>query len=349
MAGCLGPAAREIPPPGEVDVGGPPGVVRIGRLAPAFELRSPDGTPVRLAEYRGKTVLLNFWASWCVPCREEMPELEAVYRSQQARDLVVIGINSGEPASVALAFARDLGITFPIALDQDGLLTVSYQVLGLPVTYLVDRDGVLRDRFGGSMTRSEMETRLDRTRAGAGRPMPTPVSIAAGALPTAGEVAVDVGGRRITRGEVDRRLDLQLALERARTGEILDLGLAEGRLELERRRAHVLEEIIDEELLTRAARAAGMSDPTPSEVEAEVARMAAAAGGQAEFSRGLEPHGVTLNDLREVFPLGMLADRFIDQRLLTADAVGSPGEITRRWLASQRTMFGLAQRPEGGR
>lgn len=341
LGGCVGPAAQG-PLPADAQRTGAPQGTRVGQLAPAFDLPRPDGANLRLTDLRGKTVLINFWASWCVPCRQEMPQLEAVHRSQGSRDVVVLGINSGEPPSVASAFARDLGITFTIVLDQDGIVTVAYEALGLPVSYFVDRDGVLRDRYHGEMTRSEMEARLDKTHAAAGRPVPTPVAVTTLEGRQPADVAATVGLRRITRGEVDRRLDLQLAFDRFRTGQVLDIASPAGRTELDQRWTQVLEKLVDEELLTRGAMAAGLSEPLPSEINSEVARLATLVGTEAELVRELQAHGLSIDYVRDAISRGVLAERFIDQRLLTAQAVGGPGEIVRRWLADERERLGLS-------
>jgi len=97
---------------------------------------------MRLADLRGKVVLLNFWATWCVPCRTEMPALEALYQRHKDAGLVVLAINMDRLSSAGLeAFVKEVAVTFPIVLDPAWSTAKLYQVRGLPTTYLIDRAG----------------------------------------------------------------------------------------------------------------------------------------------------------------------------------------------------------------
>jgi peroxiredoxin len=116
----------------------------LGRSAPGFTLPDLAGTQVRLADYQGKkAVLINFWATWCAPCREEMPALETLARELGPRGLTVVGVNFKESRRAVEAFRKALGLGFPMLLDGDGRVSVAYQVFALPVTVLVDRRGML--------------------------------------------------------------------------------------------------------------------------------------------------------------------------------------------------------------
>lgn len=107
-----------------------------------FEFSLPDlkGNPVNLKDFRGKVVFVNFWASWCVPCREEMPSMERLYQKYKGTGLVMLTVNYRESRKEAQAFMEELKLTFPALLD-DGTVSTLYGVFALPATYLVDRQG----------------------------------------------------------------------------------------------------------------------------------------------------------------------------------------------------------------
>jgi peroxiredoxin len=111
--------------------------------APDLELPDLTGQPVRLGDLRGRVVLLNFWATWCAPCREEMPALETLAGELGPRGLAVVGVNFKEPKPEVQAFMRDHRLGFPTLLDADGRVAQRYQVFGLPATFVVDRRGML--------------------------------------------------------------------------------------------------------------------------------------------------------------------------------------------------------------
>jgi peroxiredoxin len=134
------------------------------RAAPDFVLRTVDGGQVRLSELRGKVILLNFWATWCPPCKAEMPDLDALYRQYgAARNFVVIGVDVEEEAAAVAAFARENNVAFPLVLDADGAVTNGlYRVRGLPTSMIVDRAGDIRDSWMGQISRAAMTLRLQR-------------------------------------------------------------------------------------------------------------------------------------------------------------------------------------------
>jgi peroxiredoxin len=137
---------------------GPSGVV--GQSAPVFSLHDDNGATVSLAQYRGKIVVMNLWASWCPPCRAEMPDLQSVAREFAPRGVVVIGVNEGESPRRASAFADSLNITFPIWIDDAQQYGRVYAALGLPTTILVGRDGNVLKGFDGPLTRAQMRETL---------------------------------------------------------------------------------------------------------------------------------------------------------------------------------------------
>jgi peroxiredoxin len=112
-----------------------------GAIPPDFTARAMDDRELSLADLRGKVVIVNFWASWCLECRPEMPVLERLHRDFGARGLAVIGINAREAPATARRYAGDLGLSFPLVLDLDGKINVLYGVIGLPTTFLIGRDG----------------------------------------------------------------------------------------------------------------------------------------------------------------------------------------------------------------
>ncbi|WP_322508818.1 TlpA disulfide reductase family protein, partial [Anaerolinea sp.] len=122
-----------------------------GFLAPDFELRSIDGGTIRLSDLQGKVVILNFWASWCPPCREEMPALQRVYQVHQSQGVEVIAVNatSQDTLSDVLNFVQDNGLTFSVLLDEQGDVQSTYRISGLPTTFFIDREGKIRELIIG--------------------------------------------------------------------------------------------------------------------------------------------------------------------------------------------------------
>jgi cytochrome c biogenesis protein CcmG, thiol:disulfide interchange protein DsbE len=128
---------------------------KVGAPAPAFSLSRLDGNgKLSLASLRGKTVVLNFWASWCGPCKREAPALEQLWRQYKGRNVVVLGVDSGDAKSDARRFLDAHGITYPIVSDPDELVAANrYAVPGLPVTYVIDRQGrIVGDRVLGPVS-----------------------------------------------------------------------------------------------------------------------------------------------------------------------------------------------------
>lgn len=137
--------------------------VRVGSPAPDFALFDLDGETVSLGDLRGKVVLINFWTTWCPPCREEMPALQAAFERLGGEGFVVLGLNWTQVDDVddVRAFVETLGLTFPILLDSDGSVSEDlYQVLGLPTSVLVGRDGVVREIRIGVLDMEQLEPTL---------------------------------------------------------------------------------------------------------------------------------------------------------------------------------------------
>lgn len=135
---------------------------RIGFAAPAIRMNTLDGNMLDLEQQRGNVVVLNFWATWCGPCRAEMPALQDVFAARQRDGVVVIGVNQLEDGSVVSAFASELHIQFPVGLDRDGVINGRYQVHGLPSTFFIDRHGVIRDVVvGGPMDIALLQSKVN--------------------------------------------------------------------------------------------------------------------------------------------------------------------------------------------
>jgi thiol-disulfide isomerase/thioredoxin len=140
--------------------GNTPSIAR-GQGAPDFELQSVDGFSRKLSDYRGKAVMINFWASWCTPCKEEIPLLQAAY-DQYSGSLVVLGVNAGESEAVVRNYLERVRMTFPVLLDIGDEVSYLYQVRAFPTTLFIDRDGVIKDLHVGLLSQSIMDRYLER-------------------------------------------------------------------------------------------------------------------------------------------------------------------------------------------
>jgi cytochrome c biogenesis protein CcmG/thiol:disulfide interchange protein DsbE len=145
----------------EIGRGAPSSFARPGETAPPFSAPTLDGRRVALGDLRGRVVVLNFWATWCGPCRVEMPELER-YQAQMGDRVAVLGINMQESPSAIAPFVSQYGLAFPILLDQDGSVASPYRVTGLPTSVIVDHAGVIRERVVGPMTYETLARRVEQ-------------------------------------------------------------------------------------------------------------------------------------------------------------------------------------------
>lgn len=149
--------------PNSGDQAGPDQVV--GAQVPALRFPRVDGGDVDLAGLRGRDVLVNVWATWCGPCRREMPSLERLARAQGGR-LVVVAIDQGEDPSVAAAYAKRFGVTFDVAIDANERLGTKLHVVGLPSSFFVDKNGVIREAVDGEMNYETMSQKAKTLLAG---------------------------------------------------------------------------------------------------------------------------------------------------------------------------------------
>ncbi len=132
----------------------------LDKPAPDFTLKDLDGNSVRLSDFRGKVVFLNFWATWCPPCRAEMPDIEKVHQKYKDQDVVVLGVDLRENASTVRAFVEDGGYTWVFLLDTTGEVGSMYSVSAIPTSYFVDKKGIIRAVTIGGMTAATIEAKL---------------------------------------------------------------------------------------------------------------------------------------------------------------------------------------------
>ncbi len=155
--GAVG-SATQPSPSGMVVVG--PGL--LDKQAPSFDLRDLAGQPVRLASYSGKPVIVNFWASWCIPCQQEFPVYRGVASEYGARGLQILGIVYRDTAANAKAFMSNHEATWPALLDPGGKTAAAYHVLGIPMSFFVDRHGVVRAVSYGPPPSTVLQQDLDK-------------------------------------------------------------------------------------------------------------------------------------------------------------------------------------------
>ena len=123
----------------------------VGKVAPDFYLPDLEENDVRLSDFRGKVVFLNFWATWCKPCREEMPSMEVLYRNFKQDGLVVLAVSIDRVTTKQEIppFVKSLSLTFPVLIDSWGQTDKRYKLMGVPETYIIDQQGILREKVIG--------------------------------------------------------------------------------------------------------------------------------------------------------------------------------------------------------
>lgn len=127
--------------PGEIGSDAP----KVGQIAPGFSAQKVDGAVVSLSELRGQVVLINFWATWCGPCRAEMPDLDAVYQQYKEQGFALLGVNYQETPDQIQGFTSELRVGFPIAQDPSGEIARTYRVRGFPTSFFIDRNGTVAE------------------------------------------------------------------------------------------------------------------------------------------------------------------------------------------------------------
>lgn len=159
LAWALSPRFRLDPAIGDEETS-----PRVGFLAPDFTLSTFDDGERTLSELRGKVIVINFWATWCPPCRAEMPALQRAYDEHRGRGLEILAINTTfqDSQSDAREFVNEFGLTFPILLDQAGDVSRGFELRAMPTTLFVDREGYVREVIlGGPMSEETIQTTLE--------------------------------------------------------------------------------------------------------------------------------------------------------------------------------------------
>ncbi len=138
--------------------------IKKGNMAPDFELLNITGQPMKLSDFAGKKVILNYWATWCPPCRAEMPHMEKIFKDNE-EDVVVLAVNltnTEQNRDQVSNFVEDFGLTFPIVMDEKGDVSSTYQVIAYPTTYIIDSQGIIQEVFQGAINYDIMEKAISR-------------------------------------------------------------------------------------------------------------------------------------------------------------------------------------------
>ena len=130
--------------------------------APDFTLALLDGKTFHLGDHKGKPVMINFFASWCLPCREEMPVIEKIVREYQPKGVVFLGIAVDDTDAKMKDFVAKYGVTFPVGLDKTAAIQKSFGLYGIPTTYFIDKQGVINYFHSGSVTEELLQHELDK-------------------------------------------------------------------------------------------------------------------------------------------------------------------------------------------
>ena len=130
---------------------------RVGREAPDFDVKGLDGQTYRLSDFRGRPVWINFWATWCPPCRAENPDIQEVYEANADKGLVILALSIGESTETVRGYVQRTKLTYTVGLDQTTEIAARYRIVGIPTHFFVDRDGILREWRIGSMSKKTME------------------------------------------------------------------------------------------------------------------------------------------------------------------------------------------------
>ena len=154
------PTATDAPTKEPAATPAPAVGLEIGKIALDFALQDLDGNEIRLADFRGQVVLLNFWAVWCGFCRIEFPDMQAAYETHKDGGFTVLAVDFQENVRTVREFVEEMEVTFPILLDQQGKVTALYRVPGLPTSFLIDQDGVIIDIRLGPVNEEWIETHL---------------------------------------------------------------------------------------------------------------------------------------------------------------------------------------------
>ena len=161
IAGCSPGQAPKEPAPSTTPA--PPQGTQVGNLAPDFQFLALDQQPVSLGDLRGKPVVLNFWATWCLACIYEMPFLQEIHEEYSGSGLVLLAINAGESQSQVEKFLQSNNLSLPVLLDTRGIVNQQYHIQWLPTTLFIDEDGVIQERrIGPFINAAQIEEQLSK-------------------------------------------------------------------------------------------------------------------------------------------------------------------------------------------
>ena len=136
---------------------------QVGDLAPDFQYQDADGQSASFSDFRGKSVLINFWATWCSPCVYEMPYIQQVYNEWSGNGLVVVAINVGDSPSQVGEFMQSQGLSLPVLLDRGRSIAQKYNIQYFPSTFFIDKDGIIQEvKVGAFSSAAEIESRLSK-------------------------------------------------------------------------------------------------------------------------------------------------------------------------------------------
>ena len=153
------PVAVDTPTPSPTPTAVPP-ALELGTQAPDFEVTLFDGTPLRLSDLKGEVVVLNFWASWCTPCRREMPAFEQAWQQHREQGVTFLGLAVNDFEGDARAFSEEVGVTYPLGMDVDDMVANAYLVGVMPTTYFIDREGNLARKLSGYVNQGVLKVFL---------------------------------------------------------------------------------------------------------------------------------------------------------------------------------------------
>lgn len=139
--------------------------IKKGQLAPDFTLNDLEGKSVSLSDFKGKTVFVNYWATWCPPCRAEMPHMEQIYNEYKDNEIVFLAVNltqTEKNIEGVSQFVQDFGLTFPVVLDEKGDAMVDYEIVAYPTTYVLDKQGIIQEKFQGAIDYNIMKKTISK-------------------------------------------------------------------------------------------------------------------------------------------------------------------------------------------
>ena len=146
------------------------GLTRVGKAAPDFSMPLHGGGTFELSAHRGSPMVINFWASWCPPCRQESPALERTWRAYADKGVQFVGVDIQDSPEDGRAYLSEFDLTFPNGMDRDGRIPVDYGVIGLPVTFFIGAEGIVEGRFVGALTEERLVRWVEALTAGTPRP-----------------------------------------------------------------------------------------------------------------------------------------------------------------------------------